>query len=633
MSKTNSIFITGANGFIGSSFVEYCAAQGVSVMALIRSGLPHFIVDKNVKVVFGDILDRDSISKCIKPGMIVVHLAANPYHPVLSHKVNVEGTRNLVEVCRIKKVERVVYVSSQAVKITNKGVYAKTKLEGEQIIIDSGLPYTIVRPSLVYGEGELGLFNKIRKLAKMLPFIPVFGDGQAKVCPIHIEDLCRCLMDIALDKNCEGGIFDLGSRENITYDQFYERLITYLGLGSVKVIHIPVWIGLLASKFFLILKMKNPPFYPDNILGSTQDTNCDVSLYVNKFGFTPRNFGVNTKLKVLIVGLGKIGLLHLSILKSFSNVEIAGIVDTNKVSLGTVRTLGLVVPVYSDLDLALSSKNYDACYVFTPTAYHYEIARKVISKYINVFIEKPVCISVEQTKELRDLAIKYNVVAYTGYTMLYNRCFLKAKEIILSGKYGKIKNFEMTYFHSEVIGKPKSGWMFKKDISGGGVLMNPGPHFFSIIYLFFGIPTKVNSILNKKYSVEVEDEANIDLYYPDFSGKVYASWSEPGHDISSLECKIFYDNYTINVNKSRVVVLENKTKKKSITMFEDLESSVQNIFNINPDAYGEEYYLEHLAFLNLIIGVKPKLLLSPISEATNIEKIISMCYKNSRNEK
>ena len=78
--------------------------------------------------------------------------------------MNVEGIRNLLEACRGKQIKKIIQISSQSIKIKNKGVYAKTKLLSEEIISKSGLPYIILRPSLVYGPGEKGLFIKIKKI-------------------------------------------------------------------------------------------------------------------------------------------------------------------------------------------------------------------------------------------------------------------------------------------------------------------------------------------------------------------------------------------------------------------------------------------------------------------------------------
>ncbi len=134
------VYITGANGFIGHNLVNYLSRNNYDVVALLRKGsIPYFDLKRNVHVVVGDLTDKKSLQKATPERSIVINLAANPYHPTLSYKVNVEGTKNLLNICKSKKIRLFIQISSQATKIKKKEVYAKTKNESDKLVEKSNL--------------------------------------------------------------------------------------------------------------------------------------------------------------------------------------------------------------------------------------------------------------------------------------------------------------------------------------------------------------------------------------------------------------------------------------------------------------------------------------------------------------
>src|SRR3989339_272165 len=270
--KRTKIFVTGASGFIGQHLVNYLLEKKYEVFALVRSPF-HDLLDfnKNLHLVYGDITQKDTLKKIIPENCYIVNLAANQYHKKKSWLVNVEGIRNLLEACRGKQIKKIIQISSQSIKIKNKGVYAKTKLLSEEIISKSGLPYIILRPSLVYGPGEKGLFIKIKKTFNLLPFIPVFSNGKIELFPIYVQDLCRVIEKVMVNK-MNKNIYDVGGKSKISFDDLYQNMLRLNSLKK-KIIHVPSSIGLIIAR--LISFLPDPPLIEDNILGSTQPTYCN----------------------------------------------------------------------------------------------------------------------------------------------------------------------------------------------------------------------------------------------------------------------------------------------------------------------------------------------------------------------
>jgi nucleoside-diphosphate-sugar epimerase len=468
------IIITGANGFIGRHLVNYLSDK-YQVTALIRSNsIPGFKLTGGVEVKVADLTDKNSLKRSIEKGSVVVNLAANPYDPKKSFEVNVNGTKNLVEVCIEKNVEKLIQVSSQAVKIKNKGVYATTKLESESVVENSKLEYVILRPSLVYGSGEKGLFNKIKLLVNNLPIIPVFGSGGEKVYPLSVNDFCKAVEKVIENKSKEK-IYDLGSRKGVTYNYFYKNVLASIGKEKVKIVHIPTILGLIAGNLFKLLNFKNPPFFVDNVLGSTQTINCNSEKFSEEFNIKFLDFkkGMEEMMKkdtvsIAVVGLGKMGLLHLSILSTMKNVKIVALVDSNKALFKTIKSMGIEGNFYENLDEAFESEKIDGVFILTPTFTHKDLIIKSIKNGKYVFVEKPMSKNLEELNEIEKNILKYkseNKVV-VGYTLLFKKAFDELLKIIKEKRLGKIKKFKADYWHSEVFGE-RRGWMFDKKLSGG----------------------------------------------------------------------------------------------------------------------------------------------------------------------
>lgn len=622
------IFITGANGFIGKHVVDYLSKKNeYEIYTLIRpNSLPRFLLRGNVHVCFGDMRDEKSLLEAIPNGSYIINLAANPYHPKLSYSVNVVGTGNLLLAAKKKNVSKIVHVSSQATKIKVKGVYAKTKLESDELVQKSEIPFVILKPSLVVGTDEKGLFSKIAKLLKLLPIVPVFGDGQINVYPVLVEDFARVIEAVVNDETVSSETFDIGASKPVTYNELYAFIMKQVGIVR-PFLHIPVWLGLSIAK--LLSFLQNPPLYADNILGSTQDTKCDTRPFLKRYpDFKLRSFDAQTnKVNVAIVGLGKMGMLHASILTFFKDAQIVALIDTNKSLFNTIKSMGISGRFYQSLEEAYRYESIDAVYIITPTFTHYSLLNAALKNNSAVFVEKPAVLNLEELNKLKAENTKHPLPIHVGYTLLYNPVFMKLRDIVLKGEYGKVLSYTAKFEHGEVFG-PKKGWMFNKKLSGGGVLMNPGPHLFSVLHSLFGIPQKITGSLYSHYVPDLDDEGTFSFMHPTFSGKVSLSWSVPNKAISYLQLAIRLERADIVADGKDLRITCNS--KTEVINFRDLGPFIPNTFDINPDANGEAYYIEDRLFIN---SVKNKLFIHPspndLDAALQIESIIHNCYKCS----
>ena len=239
------LFITGATGLIGRALLAvldeerfprvYCLTRDPAALEIPGS------TRRPSVVVRGSLLDREAYRKALEVVQTVVHLAAatGKTNPEEYFKVNVEGTRALVEECRRAGVRNFLHVSTIAVKFKDKRryYYAQSKELAEQIVRAGGLNYVIVRPTIVLGR-TAPAWIALMKLARAR-VIPIIGDGAAPIQPIYLDDLVTCLSFILTQGRFANETIELGGPDTATLKEFLKQIHFHLYRKQASCIHIP----------------------------------------------------------------------------------------------------------------------------------------------------------------------------------------------------------------------------------------------------------------------------------------------------------------------------------------------------------------------------------------------------------
>ncbi|MBI5212724.1 MAG: complex I NDUFA9 subunit family protein [Nitrospirae bacterium] len=296
-------FIAGGTGFIGKHLVNAFAAKAYRVRCLVRTeDKARACKSLGFEAGIGDITDRESLKGKLDGCDTVVHLVGiiEEKGSMTFEKVHVEGTRNLVDEAQKAGVKHIFYQSALGASATSWAKYYKTKAEAEEIVKASGMPYTIFRPSLVVGDGD-GFTEKLKELVHMGPFVPVPGNGNAKLQPIYVEDWIKCFMTLFFDnppsppfsKGGMGGIYEFGGPEHLTYNEIVLQLMEALGINK-PIIHIPLKIIKLSLPFYGISKgigsllgKKVPSVTAEQLSLLQLDNICDKDSVEKSFGFVP----------------------------------------------------------------------------------------------------------------------------------------------------------------------------------------------------------------------------------------------------------------------------------------------------------------------------------------------------------
>lgn len=335
--------------------------------------------------------------------------------------------------------------------------------------------------------------------------------------------------------------------------------------------------------------------------------------------------------RVVVVGLGRMGLAHAAILKHVPQAEVIALVDGD-LSLGkTVRSMGLNLPFYRSTDEAVQNEELDAAFVCTPTHAHVAVTQTLIGAGIDVFVEKPLAHSVVASRQLTELARRRDIVHGVGYTLSHNRVFGMAKTLLQAGAIGSILDYKATVFHSEVL-RSRKGWLFDPAQSGGGVVMNVMSHMVYFLCDCFGCPQTVSANTESIYSVLVEDKALVSLtHHSGIAGEIQASWSVPGKPILELGLGVRGEFGTITVNRQQMdLCLDKEWQPYSAGSHRIHASSIPSsaLYDFSPEYDGEAYYAEDLDFIQCCVSREPYSV--PFDTALKVEEIVAAVYESSR---
>jgi len=245
------ILITGSTGFVGRYLVKEISKK-YSLSCIVRKKNQE--PTKNTKLFYADLLDKFALEKAFSDVKTVIHVAAlTEGKPETIKKTNVEGTKNLIELSKKYNIQKFIFISSDSVNLKKPGPYAQSKIDSERIVKESGLDYIILRPNWIYDDkGEKDL-KQIISLVKKFPIVPIIGNGNYKLQPVHIKDVVYAIKKVIKSNQIHNKIYSLGGSEEITFNEIVDEVSKNLNLKRKK-LHISVTLINLLSPITRISK-------------------------------------------------------------------------------------------------------------------------------------------------------------------------------------------------------------------------------------------------------------------------------------------------------------------------------------------------------------------------------------------
>lgn len=297
-------------------------------------------------------------------------------------------------------------------------------------------------------------------------------------------------------------------------------------------------------------------------------------------------------MRIGVVGLGKMGLLHSSILHMMPEVQLAGVCEKSAIMRKLFKKVLPDILLVDDVT-EFSSLNLDAVYITTPIPSHFAVAKTVYQKRIarHLFVEKTLTAKYSESKNLCELANLTDGITMVGYLRRFMVTFIKAKELIAQNAIGEPISFEIKAFSSDFCGVTDNP---KASIARGGVLRDLGSYAIDLVLWFFG-DTQVDSATIESVTGEgAEDSVNFNVHRESdgLKGQFFVSWCIDGYRMPEVILSISGSQGMIEVNDDKV----------------SLRNSSGEFFWHRPDLSdevsfwlgGPEFYRENAYFINAL---------------------------------
>ncbi len=312
--------------------------------------------------------------------------------------------------------------------------------------------------------------------------------------------------------------------------------------------------------------------------------------------------------RLAVIGLGKMGLSHLSIANALDDFEVVAVCDNSRL---VTDVLGKVTGLkgFNDYDEVLKLEELDALIIATPTIAHEPMIRKALDRGVHVFAEKPLTLDASASRELAELAEQKGLVAQVGYHNRYVGTFAEAARVLKSGALGRVSHVLAASYGPVVLRRTKPTWRGKAG-QGGGCLHDYAAHPINLMNWMFGAPEAcLGATLTRHFSTEVEDQSHALLQFPGgVVGQVSVNWSDPSVRKMTTKLSVWGEAGKLAVDRTELqLFLTDKAKAPAgygpgwtVKHITDLTEPVSFYLR------GEEYSAQLEAFGRAIAGQGPQ---------------------------
>jgi NADH dehydrogenase len=288
-----TVVVVGATGFVGRHVVAQLERSAYHVRAISRDGRRLAAWGSSVEAHAGDVESGSGLLDALRGADAAVSLVAIPRERGgrTFEAVNVGGVGHLLEAMRATGVRRIVHLSVLGVADDPRLRYLSSKWRGEALVRESGLSWIVLRPSLLFGEGD-GFFRLIRTtLTWWSPgVVAIPGDGMTRFQPLSVEDLALAVERCIAESQRDGSVYEIGGPAHLTYREIVDAVMQATGKRRLKLsLPMPLISALTAATDRLV------PFFPvshDQIASMSRPNYTEPDAFARAFGQPARPFDV-----------------------------------------------------------------------------------------------------------------------------------------------------------------------------------------------------------------------------------------------------------------------------------------------------------------------------------------------------
>ena len=286
------VLVTGATGFTGSYVVPLLLQQDAQVRCLVRTSSDTSVLPVNrIELAYGDLENRTSIEQALQGIDVLINIAS----------LGFGHAPNIVNAAVAAGVQRAIFISTTAIFTTLNAASKSVRLAAEETIRKSGLAFTILRPTMIYGSSRDRNMCRLIHYLQRWPVFPIFGSGEYLQQPVYVEDVATAVVQSLAATQTIGKSYNISGALSLTFNQVIDTICELLGC-NVRKVHLPpapVVAGLAALQ-----RLSLPlPIKAEQVLRLNEHKAFDFAEATRDFGYQPRSFAEGIRLELKEMGL------------------------------------------------------------------------------------------------------------------------------------------------------------------------------------------------------------------------------------------------------------------------------------------------------------------------------------------
>jgi predicted dehydrogenase len=326
----------------------------------------------------------------------------------------------------------------------------------------------------------------------------------------------------------------------------------------------------------------------------------------------------SSKLKVGVVGLGKMGIMHACLLNTFPNVDVAALCDKSRLIRIVAKRAMPNTTVTDELE-DFSKLSLDAIFVLTPIPSHYPILKEIYVKGLapNIFVEKTLSATYNKSQQLCDLSQKNGGVNMVGYMKRFAVTFNQAKTLLRQEVLGDLTSFDAYGFSADFSEVPEGSEISK---ARGGALEDLGSHVVDIALWLLGDLQVTSAGVNSRIALDSEDDVFFNVAGADgLVGKFEVSWRKIGYRMPEFGLTVKGTKGSLSVNDDQLKLQLNYMEPKRFYRH-DLGDNVGFFLG------GSEYYREDMHFVDAALTGRAAI--SDFQSAIKVDSLIEQARRH-----
>jgi nucleoside-diphosphate-sugar epimerase len=283
------LFVTGATGFTGSHVVPLLLKNGYEVRCLYRQGSDRsgpLRAQPEIEWVLGDLSDSQALSASMRGTNALVNIAS----------LGFGHADSIVRAAQEAGIQRAILVSTTAIFTQLNAKSKKVRLAAENAIETSGLKYTILRPTMIYGSPRDRNMWRLTRFIRYSPIVPVFGEGNYLQQPIYVGDIAQAIVSCLCNDRTIGKSYNIAGKYPLTYNQVIDTIAGEMKKRVWKV-HVPSRPIVILLKFVERLHLPFP-IKAEQVLRLNENKDFSYAEAQRDFEFNPLSFGEALKLEL-----------------------------------------------------------------------------------------------------------------------------------------------------------------------------------------------------------------------------------------------------------------------------------------------------------------------------------------------